>query len=327
MNLGALNIGLMLGCLSLAFAWPMEWFLLCYAVLGPLHYFSEIAWLKGRQYFSLKKYDAWWLAILAIMVFAMQFFIPSLATFSAVIIAFGFLLALVLVLFSKPLHRGIGVAAIMLSILLFSDFRWYFVFFGIFLASIIHTFVFTGAFVLSGALKRRDLWDMLSFVVFVGCAAACFLIVPEGGFTLSMYQWESYEAFWSMNSELMRLFQGPVQHVSQLYESPLGLMVMRFVAFSYSYHYFNWFSKTSLIGWHRGTRLSIGMILGAWAVCVGLYLYDYVLGFTVLYAISMVHVFLEFPLNHKTFLSIGASLRSLFERNPAPLLEKRAQED
>lgn len=315
MNLGVLNIGLMLGCLALAFVWPMEWFLLCYAILGPLHYFSEIAWLKGRQYFSLKKQDAWCLAVLAIMVFIQQFFLPSLASFSAVLIAFGFLLALVMILFSRPLHRLVGVGAILVSIILFSDFRWYFVFFGIFLTSIIHTFVFTGAFVLSGALKRRDPWDLLSLVVFLGCATTCFLITPEGGFVLSAYQQESYSAFWSMNSEIVRLFQGPVKGLPELYESPIGLMVMRFIAFSYSYHYFNWFSKTTLIGWHRGTRLSLGMIGGAWIICVGLYLYDYRVGFSVLYAVSMIHVFLEFPLNHKTFLSIGSSLRAIFARS------------
>jgi hypothetical protein len=310
-RLSYINIGLMLGCLFLAFSWPMHWFLFCYAVLGPLHYFSEIVWLKSRQYFSLKPYDAWVLGGLAMMIFVMQFFIPSIAKFSTLLIAFGFLFALVMILFSRPLHRMVGLGVIILSILLFSDFRWYFVFFGIFLTSIIHTFFFTGAFVLSGALKRKNFSEFLSLLVFLACAATCFLIVPEGGFSLSAYQQESYSVFWSMNSEIIRLFQGPVRSINELYETPFGLMVMRFIAFAYSYHYFNWFSKTSIIGWHRGTRLSLGMVIGAWLVCVGVYFYNFDMGFKLLYAVSMIHVFLEFPLNHQTFLGIGSSLRSM----------------
>jgi hypothetical protein len=36
---------------------PFEVFLFAYAVLGPLHYLTEISWLHDRQYFSKGKYD------------------------------------------------------------------------------------------------------------------------------------------------------------------------------------------------------------------------------------------------------------------------------
>jgi len=46
-----LNIGLMLASCVLAFALPFELFLLAYAVLGPLHYLTEISWIHDRKYF------------------------------------------------------------------------------------------------------------------------------------------------------------------------------------------------------------------------------------------------------------------------------------
>src|SRR5258707_10940721 len=46
-----LNIGLMIVSCVLAFISPFELFLFAYAVLGPLHYLTEISWLHDRKYF------------------------------------------------------------------------------------------------------------------------------------------------------------------------------------------------------------------------------------------------------------------------------------
>src|SRR5205814_7952864 len=50
-----LNVGLMLVSCLLAFAFPFELFLVSYAVLGPLHYLTEISWLHDRKYFTESK--------------------------------------------------------------------------------------------------------------------------------------------------------------------------------------------------------------------------------------------------------------------------------
>src|SRR5271169_2163520 len=51
------NIFLMLFSCALAFAVPFELFLFSYAVLGPLHYLTEIGWLRKRDYFANGKKD------------------------------------------------------------------------------------------------------------------------------------------------------------------------------------------------------------------------------------------------------------------------------
>src|SRR5262245_7429478 len=51
-QLNYLNIALMVGSCLLAFVYPFELFLFSYAVLGPLHYLTEISWLHERNYFT-----------------------------------------------------------------------------------------------------------------------------------------------------------------------------------------------------------------------------------------------------------------------------------
>ncbi len=80
--------------------------------------------------------------------------------------------------------------------------------------------------------------------------------------------------------------------------------IASFLAFAYTYHYLNWFSKTSIIEWHAVTwkrALVIGIL---YATSVGLYLYDYATGFIVLLSLSFLHVVLEFPLNFKTIYGV-----------------------
>jgi hypothetical protein len=58
-KINSINIGLMLISCIAAFVMPFEVFLFAYAVLGPLHYLTEISWLHDRQYFAKGKYDYW----------------------------------------------------------------------------------------------------------------------------------------------------------------------------------------------------------------------------------------------------------------------------
>src|SRR6185369_7863014 len=63
-----LNIGLMLASVAAAFALPFEVFLFSYAVLGPLHYLTELSWLHDRKYFVASKLDAIPLAALCLLL-------------------------------------------------------------------------------------------------------------------------------------------------------------------------------------------------------------------------------------------------------------------
>ena len=80
---------------------------------------------------------------------------------------------------------------------------------------------------------------------------------------------------------------------------------MRFIAFAYTYHYLNWFSKTSVIKWHLIPKRSMAVIVVIWLLAVALYFTNYLTGLAILYFLSILHVIFEFPLNFQTFKGIG----------------------
>src|SRR5262249_51540937 len=51
------NVGLMLGAAALACTLPFEVFLVSYAILGPLHYLTQISWLWDRGFYTTGRLD------------------------------------------------------------------------------------------------------------------------------------------------------------------------------------------------------------------------------------------------------------------------------
>jgi hypothetical protein len=50
---------------------PFHVFLAAYAILGPLHYLTEISWLHDRGYFTRRQTArSWWLVLVALAVAA-----------------------------------------------------------------------------------------------------------------------------------------------------------------------------------------------------------------------------------------------------------------
>ena len=91
--------------------------------------------------------------------------------------------------------------------------------------------------------------------------------------------------------------------------SVAGIKLQVFLAFAYTYHYLNWFSKTSIIGWGKNIQAKKWVvIIVLWALSVGLYYYDYRTGLLALFFLSLLHVFLEFPLNIISVKGIFAKL-------------------
>jgi hypothetical protein len=94
----------------------------------------------------------------------------------------------------------------------------------------------------------------------------------------------------------------------QIFHSSLGIAIMRFIAFAYTYHYLNWFSKTKVIRWHDIPKSRSIFIVVLWAISITLYAVDYSLGFKWLFLLSFMHVMVEFPLNYISFVGIFKEL-------------------
>ena len=308
------NIGLMLVSAILAFILPFELFLFSYAVLGPLHYLTEIGWLHKKNYYTKGKYDFLFLSILCVLVFYFSFIKPT-KTNSLIpsIILYGLLLSFIFVFIKDNLYR-ISLAILMLiGIATFKTGETYFIWIGVFLPTIIHVFIFTWAFMFYGVLKQKSKAGYLS-VLSLGFIAISFFLIkaPQLQYQVSDYVAKSYHLFHLLNSFLIDLFglKTDTQDTGVIvFQSNAGFVVMRFIAFSYTYHYLNWFSKTSIIKWHQVPKKTLFFTLLLWVFSVVLYAIDYNIGLKALYFLSFLHVFLEFPLNITSFQGIINSLR------------------
>ena len=178
-----------------------------------------------------------------------------------------------------------------------------FILFTAFLPTLLHVYVFTGLFILYGALKGGTFSGILSLVVFIAAPFLCmFGISTPAGYSPTAYALQAVGPFEPLGWFVLDLVGLPLTM-----ETQLGFM--RLMGFAYAYHYLNWFSKTRIINWHQVSRRRLSGILGLYLCALALYGYDYYVGFLALMTLSFAHVMLELPLNFRTAYGIVGEVR------------------
>ncbi len=318
-----LNIALIAVSLILAISIPFKLFLIAYALLGPLHYLTEINWLKGKNYF-IKPKKEWMIVFIIITLlisvsptlglfdFDLKGAIPDFFNFisqevSAVLLA-TFFFAVGIAALKKVSHIIISlICSIALAIILNYYLPIPVIVFGIFIPTVLHVYVFTLLFILFGALKSNSKYGVYNGIALALVPFIVYLYPLE----TEMYQPSQYviSSFEDSNmtgvSSTISWILGGFTNEQFLPLSESGIKIQIFIAFAYTYHYLNWFSKTSVIGWKQSiTRKKSVWIVLIWVAAVSLYLYDYKTGFIALFFLSMLHVLMEFPLNIMTIRSL-----------------------
>lgn len=380
-----------------AYFYPFETFLLAYAYLGPLHYLTEISWLHDRNYFSKGKYDFLVLLVVGVLLSLAAFskdFGVSIDIYDSFVEMNLFDKLLVFALFSSILFALVKNLVVKILAILFlyvfisgwlspenaqanSENTTIFALTSL-VPTLIHVYLFTGLFMLFGALKNRSksgLWQMVGFVAIPLILVFLLPVNPKKG-NLTEYGKNAYYAdgdgFFMTNISIMDHFklmdepnltnkqfldsvvnksnsgypadvrnritdslknklgqnyivenQGseffgkpiPVRYAipvdtknyfwDSVFFSTVGIMLMRFIAFAYMYHYLNWFSKTEVIRWHKIPKIRLIVIASIWILASAFYAYDYSLGLSLLFFLSFTHVLLEFPLNIVSIVGIG----------------------
>ena len=348
-----LNIGLMFLSMIAAFVMPFEVFLFAYAFLGPLHYLTEISWLHDRKYFSTGKYD--FLILLGVgcllgysdiahtynfhSSFTQMFFELNLGD---KLILLAFISSLLFILVKNVLVKGVLIVILFGFIdgwfapnytNAFGDevFKPNYATFAMtsLLPTLFHVYLFTGLFMLFGALKTRSKTGLLSVACFVAVPFVLIYVLPNTTlFEITTYGKDSYFAegngFYNLNFQILKEFEladmpvesgftdvfdrpyvDPLKAFPVIFYSTPGVLLMRFIAFAYLYHYLNWFSKTEIIRWHKVPKIRFIAVLLIWIAACLVYLIDYGLGLTFLFFLSFTHVLLEFPLNMMSIVGIG----------------------
>jgi hypothetical protein len=331
--------------LGLALAWPFELFLFSYVVLGPLHYLTEINWLDKQHYF-LRAQDRRafvWSMVVLVGLLTVSLVISESAHWQW---AKGFHDA-VLASATSPVNyfvhwswalllmAFVGAAACLftnrwelrlfiIGVCLLSSFFFYAVptvaiLFGVFLPTIIHVFLFTILFMIYGTLKVRSFWgyaNIASMFLVIAVIASWPGIAVFHIFSQPMMQLIQDSGFLPLNFDICKRLGllGPGQ--LDFYSSAV-FKVQSFIAFAYTYHYLNWFSKTSIIKWHQVEKKKFVVSAILWAVSLALYAVDFRLGFAAIFALSVLHVVLEFPLNFVSIRSIFTAMTVKLKLKPA----------
>jgi hypothetical protein len=307
-----LNTGLIILSCIVAFFIPFELFLFSYGVLGPLHYLTEIGWLHKKNYFTKGKYDFLFLTGTCVLLVYWNYNPPKNFGLTADIIMFSLLSCIAFVFIKDWLYRFVIIALAVVFIGFLNNSPQFFTWVAIFLPTIIHVFIFTWAFMLYGVLKEKS-WQGAISILALMIASICIIMIQPTNlyYNVSDYTQKSYVRFGDLNYNLINFFNlDKLTNVKQIFTTNAGFVIMRFIAFAYTYHYLNWFSKTSVIKWHLVPRKTLIITITLWLVSIGLYIYDYNLGLQVLFFLSFLHVFLEFPLNVVSFTGIGKEVLS-----------------
>ncbi|HAP68463.1 MAG TPA: hypothetical protein DCR04_01835 [Flavobacteriales bacterium] len=326
-NIEITNIVLIGVSLLLAFLLPFRIFLLAYAILGPLHYLTEINWLNDKGYFV--KSDKWLTfslglallvalpKIISFLGFAhppyLQLVLGWVNEFSNGLIFIGLWGALILVVIKDVKWQILGIICGLALAYLLNNEPIYLVLIGSMLPTVFHVFLFTMFFMFYGALKSQS---SLGYVAVFSLMLAPFIIfnidVEHELYNFPDYAKNTFldNKFYLTNINLSKLL-GIADGKSFYFYGNWELKAQTFIAFAYLYHYLNWFSKTAIIGWHVGLKGKKAVaILTVWAVHVLLFVVDYRIGFMSALALSFLHVFAEFPLNALSVQGIYQELKA-----------------
>lgn len=317
-----INMGLIPLCLVLSYLIPFRLLMYSYAILGPLHYLTEINWLNDKQYFSQgKKNTLWIIGSLGLILSIPHFFdfpvikewvneheqltaiLRSYKEFGDVLIFACLLLGIVMVFSpNKKLYWITGILGLLLGWGLDQVDNFHLIF-GVFLPTIVHVYLFTAIFMLFGWLKGKSKVGLVTILLHI--AIPVFIILNPMDYTTYSIPYDVQElfhfSFKSTNTEFLKILGMDKGE----YSTNVYYKAQVFISYAYIYHYLNWFSKTSIIGWGKAlTSKKAILILAISGGAIGAYFYNYILGLRILFFLSMLHVLLEFPLNVQSFKGV-----------------------
>jgi hypothetical protein len=328
------NIVLMAIVLMIAIKLPFELFLFAYAVFGPLHYITEINWLNNNRFYVEDKRQIWILVALTILAslpllangiipyleggnFFINPFINYLGRFYGTFILIGFIVATSLVYFKKKYFIILLIFGGMVTIYFFRHTEPYYLLTTLLLPSLIHVYIFTLIFMVYGVTKTRSKIGLLEVLFLVMVPIIIFYLpINLNNYSISS---ATLANFIESNFKIINIGLGKILGVksveasNEVIRSEAGIKIQIFIAFAYLYHYLNWFSKVSLIGWLKNTSIQkmIGIFL-FWIASVGLYWYNYRVGLGALFFLSLLHVILEFPLNIVSIQGLFSFIKEKF---------------
>ncbi|MGB4101651.1 MAG: hypothetical protein WBK91_07085 [Alphaproteobacteria bacterium] len=285
-----LHVALIGAIAAVAHYFPYHLLMFSYAVLGPIHYFTQMTWLHDRSYFVAGR---WFVPLFVLLTLGVllsgNHAIAGLILMTAFLIAAGAVItedwrwraAIVIAGFLVILLVGHGEAVLAIAMIL---------------PTIAHVFLFTAILLWNSAAQERNLGKFLAFAA---------LILGAGSFFLPLNEMAAQDL------TITKFFKPTVDYLQLTFGLTDGAQAKLFglLGFTFTYHYLYWLDKVALIKIQHIPRHRLAGIGLFYLIALASYAYDYDVGFYLLAFPSVLHVLLEFPLN----------VRSLFWlRRPVP---------
>ncbi|QIE58308.1 hypothetical protein G5B37_01605 [Rasiella rasia] len=323
-SIDKLNFLLIILSFVLACFLPFELFLFSYAFFGPLHYLTETNWIRDKKYFVDNTHWKYIVFISAIIyslpyIFSLpfwshlldestiSFFTKNLVKYTNMLLLFVLVSAISSAFFKT-------YKAFIISFMFTLGFSFwlyttdiYILILGLLLPTIIHVYVFTILFMIYGIRKEKNTFGIVNVALVLLLPISLFFIdLDFFSYRFSDIIKANYidNNFHVLNANLANIF-GVYEDLKFFFYEKIDLKIQIFIAFAYLYHYLNWFSKTTIIGWHKQlNRKKTIIIFSVWIVLLAAYYYDYRLGLILSIFFSISHVMFEFPLNIITIKQI-----------------------
>jgi hypothetical protein len=176
------------------------------------------------------------------------------------------------------------------------------------LPTLIHVYFFTLCFISYGVIKSRSIYGAGEVLMLLTVPFIIYILPLEN--IQSLLADDAFSQYVEMGFRKVNTGLGFIMGFKEpdtlFMGSSAGVRIQIFIAFAYLYHYLNWFSKVSIIGWFRNSsKGKISLILFLWLISIFLYWYNYKIGLSALFFLSLLHVMLEFPLNIVTIKEIS----------------------
>jgi hypothetical protein len=303
------------GCLA-AIA-PLPVFLLAFVVLGPMHYLTEIVWLNKKSfYFSEGLISPRWYGViaglLAVAVALDRLLQRGIGVWVVWVLV---VLALSALIRNRWALAAIAIAALAVKLLT----PGVALFFGAIVPSIVHVFVFTWFFMVSGALRARNtkFLQWINPVLLLAIPLLLLWLPMHYGTQSALWLRMEHISFEPLHRYAARHLGRHLVMNGDVLADPVIAALIRVFAFTYLFHYLNWFGKAELLEWHKIPARSWVLIGTLYAVSMGLYLWNFEVGFLVVNFLSLLHVLLEFPLD---FQAIRFVTRKWVSKEPPAAL-------
>lgn len=288
---------------------PVETFVAAFVVLGPLHYLTELAWLRRRGFFVDVPAGRGALVATGVVAAALGVLSQGAAAVGTraelqvlAVTALGTAVVLAGLLTRGHARTGLGITTTVVTCGLIGEAVGHspwaeaaFVGIAVLLPTLVHVVLFTTLFMVHGWRAGRARHDLSTLLAYLACFALIGVArgAPAPALPGVAAAWDTMIGFLAVRLQDTATSWGVAPDHA-------AVAVPRLLAFAYAHHFLNWFDKTERVGWHRlptGTLLGIGL---AWAGFVGAYAWDVETGLLLVLLPNLLHVVMELPLNWRT---------------------------